>query len=474
MCWDDIGDGIERGAEWLDNWGEENLGLPGLFTDFTTYDDEYSAGTGRVDLNDMPADHPLEPLTVAPGSFTTVSFQDVFDHMHPAGEDITSGHAEKWEAAANLMMGAVNNYQTFLDGMAESDNNLVGNTAAAAIANINSSFALIDGAAKAGQAMVHLAPAFGTTIGNVVREVINRKSDYDEDLNSWPDHRDEIKRGYDALAQAVMTDYASNIGQISSRNPDMTGGKTTPEHPGPPAPANAPTDYGGGSGGGGGGGGLSGSGSGTPTFKSPAKMTSALDPASLSQMPQAKPQSTMPELPTDALTDAAGAAQDAVGQATDAAKQALDQALGALNTTPSPTLPEGVLGLGPHGLNGAAAKGAGAGGGVKGGGSGSGDGGRSVPLARNANLSTAATTSGSAATPVARAGLSSGPGGAPGAGAPAAGHRGNGADGTVHKANKALRRRKNGEDVMGGAGAVVAVVGADTESTATNATIPEK
>lgn len=473
MCFDDIGDGIERGAEWLDNWGEENLGLPGMFTDFTTYDDEYSAGSGRVDLNDMPGGHPLKPLNVAPGSFTTVSFQDVWDHMHPAGEDVTSGHAGKWEDAANLMLQAVNNYQTFLHAIAQSDNNLVGNTAEAAIANINSSFAQIDGAAKAAQAMVHLAPAFGTTIGNVVREVVNRKGDYDDDMNSWPDHRDEIKRGYDTLAQAVMADYASNIGQIATRNPDMTGGKATPEHPGTPVPANTPTNFGGGSGGGGGGG-LTGSGSGTPTFKAPTKTTSALDPASLSQTPQATPQSSVPELPTDALTDAAGAAQDAAGQATDAAKQALDQALSAMNPPPSPALPEGVLGLGPNGLNGAGAKGTGTGGGVKGGGSGGGNGGRSAPLARNAGLSTAATTSGSAATPAARAGLSSGAGGAPGAGAPAAGHRGNGADGTVHKANKALRRRKNGEEVMGDAGAVVAVVGADSESTAANPTTPEK
>jgi hypothetical protein len=37
-----------------------------------------------------------------------------------------------------------------------------------------------------------------------------------------------------------------------------------------------------------------------------------------------------------------------------------------------------------------------------------------------------------------------------------------------------LRRRKNGEEVMGDAGAVVAVVGADSESTAANPTTPEK
>jgi hypothetical protein len=62
---------------------------------------------------------------------------------------------------------------------------------------------------------------------------------------------------------------------------------------------------------------------------------------------------------------------------------------------------------------------------------------------------------------VSRAGLSSSAG-SPGAGAPAGGHRG-GADGKEHKANKALRRKKNGEDVVGDSEAVVAVVGDDAQ-----------
>src|SRR5689334_16188900 len=97
MCFDDIGDAIESGAEWLDNWGEENLGLPGMFTDWTTYDGEYKDGSGKVDLSEVPGGYPVDALNVAPGSYTTVAFTDVYDNMKNAGENVTNGHAAIWE-----------------------------------------------------------------------------------------------------------------------------------------------------------------------------------------------------------------------------------------------------------------------------------------------------------------------------------------------------------------------------------------
>ncbi|MHA3023898.1 hypothetical protein ACXPWS_26955 [Mycobacterium sp. BMJ-28] len=461
VCWSDIGDGIESGAEWLDNWGEETLGLPGMFTDWTTYDGEYDPSKGKIDLSDMPGGNPLKPLDVAPGSYTTVSFDDVYDHMKDAGEDITSGHGAIWETIANKMSQSVRDYRTFLEGMKGSEHNWVGSAADAAKQNIDASFVQLNGASQAATGMVHLSPAFATTIGNVVREVVHRKSDYDDDMNSWPEHRNEIKQEYDTLAQQVMTNYAFNIGQIAARNPDLTGGVATPQNPGPVAPTHRPNI--GGGGGVGGGGGISAGGAGKPDFKIPDKLTASppglADPGKSDLSQQTTPQSAMPELPTDALSDAAGAAKDAAGQATDAVKQAVGQALSGINDPQSQGLPEGMLGLGPNGLRGEAAKGLGAGGGAKGGG---GPGMRSAPLARNMGVSAATPASG-AGTPMqaSRAGLSggAGSGSAGGAGAPAAGHRGGGADGSVHKANKALRRKKNGEEVIGATEAVVAVVG---------------
>lgn len=467
MCWSDIGDGIESGAEWLDNWGEETLGLPGMFTDWTSYDGEYDPLKGKIDLSDMPGGNPLKPLDVAPGSYTTVSFDDVYNHMKDAGEDITNGHGAIWETIANKMSQSVRDYRTFLEGMKGSEHNWVGSAADAAKQNIDASFTQLNGASQAATGMVHLSPAFATTIGNVVREVVHRKSDYDDDMNSWPEHRNEIKQEYDTLAQQVMTNYAFNIGQIASRNPDLTGGVPTPQNPGPAAPTNRPNIGGGSGGGGGGGGGVGAGGAGKPDFKIPDKLTaSPLDLGKSDQSQPTTPQGGMPELPTDALSDAAGAAQDAVGQAGDAAKQALDQALGAMNGPQSQGLPEGMLGLGPNGLKGEAAKGLGSGGGAKGGGGGSGV--RSAPLARNMGMSASPASAAGSPVQASRAGLSagSGSGSAGGAGAPAAGHRGAGSDGSVHKANKALRRRKNGEEVAGTAEAVVAVVGDDAQQPA--------
>ncbi|MFV8161896.1 hypothetical protein ACNQVK_07260 [Mycobacterium sp. 134] len=152
-----------------------------------------------------------------------------------------------------------------------------------------------------------------------------------------------------------------------------------------------------------------------------------------------------------AIDSATNAAKDAAGQLADAMKNAagqnpLGQGLGGP--------PEGVLGLGPQGLGGAGAgKGAGgAGGGVPL---------RGMPsgLPSTAPATTAAKVTAPAA---AAAGLGAGAG-SPGAGAPAAGQRGD-QNGKGHQVNKALRRKKNGKDVIGDADASVPVVGANEEA----------
>lgn len=151
-----------------------------------------------------------------------------------------------------------------------------------------------------------------------------------------------------------------------------------------------------------------------------------------------------------AIDSATGAAKDAAGQLADAMKNAAGQ-----NPLGTGGPPEGVLGLGPQGLGGA---GAGKGGGGAGGG---------VPLRGlptglpNGTPATAAAKMPAAATG-AGAGLGAGAG-SPGAGAPAAGQRGD-QNGKGHQVNKALRRKKNGKDVIGDSDASVPVVGAGEEA----------
>jgi hypothetical protein len=155
---------------------------------------------------------------------------------------------------------------------------------------------------------------------------------------------------------------------------------------------------------------------------------------------------------------ATGAAKDAAGQIADAVKNAAQgqdpNAFGAQGP------PEGVLGLGPQGLGGGGAgKGAG---GVGGGGA------MPLNLASGKAIDAPATGGAKASAPATGAGLGAGAG-SPGAGAPAAGQRGD-QNGKGHQVNKALRRKKNGKDVIGDADAVVAVVGAPENQGQTDGT----
>ncbi|MCG7607454.1 hypothetical protein MHN83_08610 [Mycobacterium sp. CnD-18-1] len=82
-------------------------------------------------------------------------------------------------------------------------------------------------------------------------------------------------------------------------------------------------------------------------------------------------------------------------------------------------------------------------------------------------LPSSAPATAAAKMPAGAAGAGAGLGagaGSPGAGAPAAGQRAGDQNGKGHQVNKALRRKKNGKDVIGGADASVPVVGADEEA----------
>lgn len=152
-----------------------------------------------------------------------------------------------------------------------------------------------------------------------------------------------------------------------------------------------------------------------------------------------------------AIDSATNAAKDAAGQLGDAMKNAAQNPLGDMPKGP----PEGVLGLGPQGLGGA---GAGKGAGGSGGG---------VPLrGMPSGLPSGAPATAAAKMPATATGAGAGLGagaGSPGAGAPAAGQRGD-QNGKGHQVNKALRRKKNGKDVIGDAEAAVPVVGANEEA----------
>jgi hypothetical protein len=275
--------------------------------------------------------------------------------------------------------------------------------------------------------------------------------------NSINDYNRAVQLFRDTYQPAVIT-VAQDFPNIPAP-PDMTFGKPSGDPSGPGA--------GPGAGPGGGPSGLPNLGGG-PDLKN----TAGLKPSDLPKIPDTKiPDSKLPNTqindPTTStgknglsgLTDplksamdaATGAAKDAIGQAMDAAKGA-GQGLGDPNLGGPQGPPEGVLGLGPQGLGagGGAGKGAGGVGGL---------GAMPKGLANATPTTAPATAAAKVPAAAAGAGLANGAG-SPGAGAPAAGQRGGDQNGKGHQVNKALRRKKNGKDVIGDAEAAVPVVGA--------------
>lgn len=284
---------------------------------------------------------------------------------------------------------------------------------------------------------------------------------------------DEINRSIDAYQKAVQlfqNVYSPAVEAVTKNFPNLP---TPPnmkygDPTGPGGPGGDPT----GPGAGGGGKPFTpGGGAGTKPFDKSA--FDKLNPNKPTDLEKFKPIDQKPidqkDLTTDptkdaleSLTDpaksamdtATNAAKDAAGQLADAMKNAAQNPLGDIPKGP----PEGVLGLGPQGLGGAGA-GAGKGAGGAGGG---------VPLrGMPSGLSSSAPATAAAKMPAAATGTGAGLGagaGSPGAGAPAAGQRAGDQNGKGHQVNKALRRKKNGKDVMGDAEAAVPVVGADEEA----------
>ncbi len=295
----------------------------------------------------------------------------------------------------------------------------------------------------------------------------NRLRNNDDGYVSAPDVVKEMEKinrsitDYTTAVQLFRDNYNPTVVAVAQNFPNLPAPPNM-KYGDPTGPGGDPTGPGGTSpfspGGGGGGGSTPFDTSGLGT-KPIDKDKFAIDPKDLTDpknMTSPEDRTDTSENPLDGLTDpvksaidtATDAAKDALGQAMDAAKNAAGQnPLGEGLQGP----PEGVLGLGPQGLGGAGAgKAAGAGGGV--------------PLrGMPSGLPTTApaTTAPKVTAPAAAAGLGAGAG-SPGAGAPAAGQRGD-QNGKGHQVNKALRRKKNGKDVIGNSDASVPVVGAHDE-----------
>lgn len=383
--------------------------------------------------------------------FNNVTFEAVHTAIKDA-DDAVAPYATEWADIRTAIVEGIQNFQIALGALEQADL-WKGKTHDAAINTVSTSLTEPQTAADGAGVMGILTEAFTNTIYATKQNIVPNYQKYQDDLAAHPEFQDEVKHDYNSFAQKVMHDvYAPTISQIAKDNPAFTqGGTPQPQpQPQPNLPTGAGLTNGPGSTGGPG---LSG-GPKSPNINGPKPY----EPPKLPETKLPDPRTTVPTTPTglnglkgltDPLNSALDAAKDAIGQAADAAKNAAQGGQGPNAGGPQGP-PEGVLGLGPQGLGAAgASKGAG------------GAGGGPLPrgLANGKTMGVPLTAAAKTPAPAVGAGLSSA-GGAPGAGAPAAGQRGGDQNGKGHQVNKALRRKKNGKQVIGDTDAVVAVVGA--------------
>lgn len=406
--------------------------------------DRFSELTDAVKFG---AAHP-QPVTVE--DFSALKFTDGLAKMQDAADDIAENHTGKWNEMAGNIQSAASAFRSALNGTI-GDGGWTGTTGQAAWNNLNSSLETPNRIAAAASRMSVIVDGFSRGIHDTKKSFVDNMDKYNQDLEAYPDQRSTIEHDYDSFARTVMsTIYTPVIDTVAANHPD-TGSINPPSLGGTPGVPTSPGFTPGGAG----------SGGATPPG-APAMPAMAL-PGGMTPPGLGAPGKGMGD-PTKAVTDAAKGAGDAAkglggmagkggGQLANAAQQAMGSMGQALKGGAKPPgLPEGMLNLGPKGAKGlsAAGKGGGAGGGRSGGA------GAGAP--KPTTQSTSATpTKAAAAAPVSKAGVSP-QGSAGGAGAPAAGNRGT-AVGGVHKANKALRNQRNGQDVIGEADAAVAVVG---------------
>ncbi len=456
MC--GLGSAIERGWENVGNWVVTHGGEHGLFNtfnDFSSADESDEVHKPETQLDKLNGrDYPKRDITVPDDDFSNYTMDQAHADWEPASKDIAPNFVHVWKKIAQNVTSAKIEFNSSLNRLQSEKDPWTGATYDAAMANMSASLPEVDAIANGADAMSVLVDAFSRTITTARSDVMGKYDAYRGDLASYPDYEDEIKSDYAPIVQKIMREgYTPYVRDVADKNPGFTTGKTNQVNNAPPG--NAP--------------GINGSGtpsspskSGagtptTPTYTGPTnKPVSTQDPKTTSP---STPE--IPQLPTDALSAATDAAKDAASQATDAAKDALGQALDAAKGDGTPgSPPEGVLGLGPNGLRDALTKA-----GAKGSSGATSGAGKSPTAAKPPSSPSNAVKANTTGTSTAsRASISSGSGGSPGAGAPAAGQRG-GANEKEYKANKALRRKKNGESVVGDTNAVVAVVGDEPKPT---------
>jgi len=379
-----------------------------------------------------------------------------------SGADPNAGVSPAWSNVSKSIADTAENLQNDLNKLLASSDLWLGAAANAFHHSIREALPILGTLSAITQALSVLSQGFSDNITTTKNDIVTSYGNYQYDLVYYPEMQSTIKTQYDGYAQAVMTTYNQNVQNVANGYPSMVtaptphvGGTTGVHTPGGNSPVI--TQPGGspvitGPGGSPAITGLSPSGSGAQT---PSPTQSSGTPATMPTSAAASPAASSAMDPSSLANTASQAAQglasplqQSLGQLASTAGQGAKPPLGGPGGAAS-KLPPGKLAdsLKP-----------GAGGGKVGGGAGA-----RGPVARPAGApSSSGGMAGRTVAAGSRAGLSAVPGaagaGAPAAGAPGRGQHG-GAQGGAHQPNKVLRRKKNGEEIIGDAQAVVPVLG---------------
>lgn len=390
------------------------------------------------------------PSSVILDDYANDSFETVHNKLPGSSP---AGHKYIWGSINDNIVEATQKFRLDLAALKSRDgrDGWKGATRDAAIQNI--ALSLKEPAVAGGGAgvMEILVDVYAKMLDSMITNINGNWVNYQNDLKAYPEFQDQVKSEYNNFAQKVMRDiYHPSLVEIAKNNPAFTDGGPQQLGGGPGGPG----PLGGGPGGPGSLGGPR-----IPDFGGPT-MPEIPTPAPIDP-------STVPASPDPAPTDPMRAASDAAKNAADTANQAAGGAQNAGQRRP----PEGVLGLGPKGLGGAGAGKGSAGAGKSGAGAGVKPP-RGLASGRTAGAPAAPAAKLGTPTRAATAGAGLGAMGPPGAAPPAAGQRGG--ENNAHTASKALRRKKNGQNVAGEAEAVVPVIGAPEKRPMVEGTRPDE
>ncbi|MBO0880008.1 MAG: hypothetical protein J2P17_06500, partial [Mycobacterium sp.] len=386
-----------------------------------------------------------------------------------ADDPVAPDSGQRWDEVKSDITLATDKFRTTIAGL-DADQHTPGSwtgaTQNATVQNLKGSYSTLDSIGAGAETLGILTQAFSNTMSTTRNDIVSNFQTYQDSVEGFPEARDYIYDTYNKFARAVMIQaYQPNIVDIAGKHPsfDNSGASINPN-----VNSNLPPGTAGLNGTGGGAG--SGPGAvGAPNIPvNPNTPTIPTDP----NAGPSSPSSGLPyagelaELAQQGLTTASQAASQAASQLGQ-----LAQRVGNPGALSGPNIPhgvphEGALSLGPGSMKSPLGKAGGAGGST-----------RAPDPSIGKPASAPATAAGRTADRTVAAGSRAGLGsvarsagaGMPGAGAPAAGHHG-GAQGAPYQPNKALRRKKNGEELVGNAEAVPAVLG---ESARKEAAKPE-